>query len=121
MKTQWKELFLLFKRERKQFLIFGTGKEIRSFIYIDDFISGFSKIFKKGKNQEIYNIGTNEKIKISNLALLIANIFKKKIILRKTQILEGSPNVRCPNIKKIKKLGFKQNIRLKDGIKKILN
>lgn len=107
--------------KRKQFLIFGTGKEIRSFIYIDDFISGFSKIFKKGKNQEIYNIGTNEKIKISNLALLIANIFKKKIILRKTQILEGSPNVRCPNIKKIKKLGFKQNIRLKDGIKKILN
>ena len=107
--------------KRKQFLIFGTGKEIRSFIYIDDFISGFSKIFKKGKNQEIYNIGTNEKIKISNLALLIANIFKKKIILRKTQILEGSPNVRCPNIKKIKKLGFKQNIRLKDGIKKTLN
>lgn len=107
--------------KRKQFLIFGTGKEIRSFIYIDDFISGFSKIFKKGKNQEIYNIGTNEKIRISNLALLIANIFKKKIILRKTQILEGSPNVRCPNIKKIKKLGFKQNIRLKDGIKKILN
>ena len=100
--------------KRKQFLIFGTGKEIRSFIYIDDFISGFSKIFKKGKNQEIYNIGTNEKIRISNLALLIANIFKKKIILRKTQILEGSPNVRCPNIKKIKKLGFKQNIRLKD-------
>lgn len=107
--------------KRKQFLIFGTGKEIRSFIYIDDFISGFSKIFKKGKNQEIYNIGTNEKIKISNLALLISNIFKKKIILKKTQILEGSPNVRCPNIKKIKKLGFKQNIRLKDGIKKILN
>ena len=107
--------------KRKQFLIFGTGKEIRSFIYIDDFISGFSKIFKKRKNQEIYNIGTNEKIRISNLALLIANIFKKKIILRKTQILEGSPNVRCPNIKKIKKLGFKQNIRLKDGIKKILN
>ena len=107
--------------KRKQFLIIGTGKEIRSFIYIDDFISGFSKIFKKGKNQEIYNIGTNEKIKISNLALLIANIFKKKIILRKTQILEGSPNVRCPNIKKIKKLGFKQNIRLKDGIKKTLN
>ena len=107
--------------KRKQFLIFGTGKEIRSFIYIDDFISGFSKIFKKGKNQEIYNIGTNEKIRISNLALLIANIFKKKIILRKTQILEGSPNVRCPNIKKIKKLGFKQNIRLKDGIKKTLN
>ena len=37
--------------KRKQFLIFGTGKEIRSFIYIDDFISGFSKIFKKEKTR----------------------------------------------------------------------
>ena len=106
--------------KRKQFLIFGTGKEIRSFIYIDDFIFDSVKFLKREKNQEIYNIGTNEKIKISNLALLIANIFKKKIILRKTQILEGSPNVRCPNIKKIKNFGFKQKHSFKRWNKKYL-
>ena len=105
----------------KIFKIHGTGNEVRSFIHIDDFISGFDKIFKKGKNQEIYNIGTNEKIKISSLAKLISKILNQKIKLKKIKILKGSPIIRCPSIKKIKKLGFKQNIRLKDGIKKILN
>ncbi len=106
---------------KKNFLIYGTGNEIRSFIHIKDFISGFDKIYKKGKNREIYNIGTLEKIKISKLAKLVAKILGKKINLKKTTILKGSPSIRCPNINKIKKLGFKQKIRLKDGIKIILN
>ena len=106
---------------KKKFLIYGTGQEIRSFIHIDDFIFGFDKVFKKGKNQEIYNIGTSEKIKISKLARLIASILGKSIKFKKTKVLKGSPTVRCPNIKKIKKIGFRQNISLKDGIRKILN
>ena len=31
------------------FKIEGTGNEIRSFIHIDDFISGFDRVFKKVK------------------------------------------------------------------------
>ena len=107
-------------KNNNNFLIYGTGNEIRSFIHIDDFISGFDKIFRKGKNREIYNIGTAQKIKIRDLAKLMSNILGKKISLKKTKILKGSPTVRCPNINKIKKLGFKQNIGLKDGLKKII-
>ena len=105
---------------KKKFLIHGTGSEIRSFIHIEDFISGFDKVYRKGKNREIYNIGTAQKIKIRDLAKLMSNILGKKISLKKTKILKGSPSVRCPNINKIKKLGFKQNISLKDGLKKII-
>ena len=108
-------------RNKEKFLIYGTGKEVRSFIHIDDFVHGFHRIFKKGKNQEIYNIGTNEKITISKLAKLIAKVLGKNIKFKKTKVLKGSPSIRCPDIKKIKKLGFKHNISLKNGIKKILN
>ena len=95
----------------------GTGKEIRSFIHIEDFINAFDLIFRKGKNLEIYNIGTKEKISIKKLAFLIASVINKKIKLSSTSSYIGNTPLRCPNIKKIKRLGFNQNIKIKDGIK----
>ena len=106
--------------KNKKFKISGTGNEIRSFIYIDDFISGFDKIFIKGKKFQIYNIGTSEKIKIIDLAKLVASVFNKKIIIEKTKILKGSPTKRCPDIKKLESIGFRQNVRLKEGLIKII-
>ena len=106
---------------KKKFLIYGTGNEIRSFIHIEDFINGFDKIFNKGRNLEIYNIGTSEKVKISYLAHTIGEIFNKKIQLFKTKLFKGSPSKRCPDIGKIKKLGFKQGISLREGLKKVIS
>ena len=54
------------------------------------------------------------------MAKLIAKILEKKISFKKNKILEGSPSIRCPNINKIKKLGFKVNIGLKEGVRKTI-
>ena len=43
----------------KKFKIQGTGNEIRSFIYIKDFVKAFDLVLTKGKHLNIYNIGTN--------------------------------------------------------------
>ena len=116
------EFILRFKKigKKKNFLIHGTGNEVRSFIHIDDFINGFDKIFQRGKNTEIYNIGTTEKVRISRLAYLISKIYKKKIKIIRSKLPKGSPSKRCPDIGKIKKLGFKQKISLKNGLKKVI-
>ena len=104
----------------KKFRIQGTGNEIRSFIYIEDFIDAFKLILKRGKHLNIYNIGTSEKIKIKELAFRLSRIFKKKIILKKTPLARGGTKVRIPDINKIKKLGFKSKFSLDKGLKKIL-
>ena len=62
----------------KKFKIQGSGNEIRSFIYIEDFLQAFELILRKGKHLNIYNIGTSEKIKIKDLAFKLAKIYKKK-------------------------------------------
>jgi len=98
----------------------GTGVEVRSFIHIDDFVDGFASIFSKGKHMEIYNIGTQNKIKISDLAKLIGGKLNKKIIIEGKYNYSGGTNIRCPNISKIRKLGFKEKISLKDGLDNII-
>ena len=103
----------------KKFKIQGTGNEIRSFIYIKDFVKAFDLVLTKGKHLNIYNIGTNEKIKIKNLAYKMSNIYKKKITLKKTTLTKGSTKIRVPNISKIKKLGFKPNYNLDRALKEI--
>ena len=105
----------------KVFKIQGSGREIRSFIYIEDFINAFNLILNRGKHLNIYNIGTSEKIKIKDLAFKLSKILKKKIILKNVALAKGSTKLRLPNIKKIQKLGFRQKINLESGLKKILS
>ena len=104
----------------KKFKIQGTGNEIRSFIYIKDFLNAFNLILSRGKHLEVYNIGTNEKIQIKNLAYKLSKILKKKIVLKKTPIAKGGTTIRIPNIKKIKKLGFMPKFYLDKGLRETL-
>lgn len=109
------------KLKRKQFKIQGSGQEIRSFIHIDDFISAFELIVKKGKHLNIYNIGTSEKVKIKELAYKIAKIVDKKIILKKSKLQKGGTKIRLPDISKIRKLGFKPKFDLNKGLTEVIN
>ena len=102
------------------FKIQGTGNEIRSFIYIDDFLKAFNLILNKGKHLNVYNIGTSEKIKIKDLAYNLSKIYKKKIILKRTALAKGGTKIRIPDIKKIKRLGFSPDFTLEKGLKKTL-
>jgi len=113
--------FIKMNKKDNKFKIKGSGKETRSFIFIDDFVSAFDLILKKGKHLNIYNIGTDEEIKIKHLALKISKFFNKKIIFRRTKIAKGSTKRRCPNILKITKLGFRQKCNLNLGLHKTID
>ncbi len=113
--------FKKINNKNNKFVVKGSGNETRSFIFIDDFVNAFCLILNKGKHLNVYNIGTSEEIKIGNLAFKISKFFRKKITLYKTKIAAGSTKRRCPNILKIKKLGFKQKYNLNSGLRKTVN
>ena len=115
------EFIKRFKRiKNKKFKIQGSGNEIRSFIFIDDFVKAFELILRKGKHLQIYNIGTSEKITIKNLAKYIAKLLKIKISIQRTKLRKGGTTKGTPDISKITKLGFKRKFNLKNGLKKTL-
>jgi nucleoside-diphosphate-sugar epimerase len=106
--------------KNKNFYIKGSGNEIRSFIYIDDFINAFNLLLEKGKHLQIYNIGTSDKIKIKVLANLILQLGNIKANIKKSPIAYGGTKIRCPDISKIKKLGFNPKINLIEGLKRTI-
>lgn len=104
----------------KKLVIQGSGNETRSFIHISDFVKAIRILIKKGKHLNIYNIGTNEEIKIKDLAKLLLKYMNKKNSIQTSQLKKGSTIRRCPNISKIKKIGFTPKIDLKKGLKLVL-
>lgn len=99
------------------FPIQGDGSETRAFCYIDDFVDGFLCVMEAGKNREIYHLGTDEETTIQNLAKLIAAYFDKAIDICPTQRLKGSTARRCPDISKIRRLGFSPRTSLEKGLR----
>lgn len=115
------ELINKFKKARNnKIIIQGSGKEIRSFMHIEDFIQAFALLIKKGKHLNIYNIGTQEKITIIKLVKLISKLLNKNIKIINSPLRRGSTKIRLPDIRKIKKIGFKQSVDLKEGIDRLL-
>ena len=53
--------------------VWGDGKQTRSFMYIDDCISGTKKIFNSNSN-EIYNVGSSEQVSIDQMIDIIEEI-----------------------------------------------
>ena len=96
------ELLKKFKRVKKnqKLKIEGTGNETRSFIYISDFCDAFLTLIKYGKHLNIYNIGTENRVKISKIIEIIKKITKKKITTSKIKLKTGGTKHRCPDIKK---------------------
>ena len=99
-----------------QFPIQGSGKKTRAFIFIDDFIDGLMLMLERGKHLEIYHIGTNEEVTIEEVARLVAKHFNRTIEVVVGEDVAGGPDRRCPNIEKIKQLGFAPKVTLMRGI-----
>ena len=106
------------KSKGKRFKIQGSGNEIRSFCHIEDFIAAFNLLLTKGKHLSIYNIGTDERIKIRDLAYKMSKILNRKISIKKSPLAKGSTKIRVPDITKIKNLGFKPKLNLDKGLRK---
>ena len=104
----------------KKLKIQGTGKETRSFIHIDDFCDAFYLLIKKGKHLNIYNLGTEERVSINKLINYIKKFSQKNFQVINGPLKKGGSKHRCPKILKIKKLGFKQKIKLENGIKQLI-
>lgn len=100
------------------FDIQGDGTETRSFCYVDDVVAGILMMYEKGGHREIYHIGSDEELAISELAMRIARIVGVELEIRTGAPAPGGPPRRCPDISKMRALGWSPGVGLDEGLQR---
>ncbi len=116
-----RKIILAKKNNNKRIDVWGDGEQTRSFLYIDDCIKGTLDVFESDK-QEVFNIGSEEQVSINQMIEIIEEIADYKV--EKNYQLDKPKGVRgrsSDNSLVNKKIGWKPNLTLKEGLIKTYN
>ena len=112
----------------KNLPIYGSGNNIREWMYVKDHCNALLKIFKKGKKGQIYNIGSGKLVSNLYLSKKILNLSRKKKILKKDiKIIHVKDRVghdfrySLNSLKLKKKIKWKNKTNLTNGLIKTLD
>jgi len=103
------------------FPIQGTGQETRAFCHISDCVDALVLLMEKAGPLGIYHVGTPEEVTIEQLALLIGKHYGYEVKVAPGKLPKGSPPRRCPDISKMRALGYEPKVSLAEGLGPVLD
>lgn len=109
--------------ESEPIRLFKPANETRTFCYATDFIEGCIRILLSEKSKfEIYNCGNDSpEISMADLADLVVKVTQSNTtidLVDPPPVYKIQPKRRCPDITKLKNLGYKPKITLEEGIRR---
>jgi len=110
---------IIYALENKPIPVYGTGENIRDWLYVEDNCEAIDAILHKGTEGEAYNIGAQQEMKnidVVKIILKLSNRPEKLISFVKDR--PGHDVRYSLNIEKIRKLGWKPKTKFNDGIRK---
>ena len=108
------------KKKNKDFEIWGSPNDKRCFLYSDDASEALVMCMKQN-NFEVINVGSKFEFKISEVVNLIKSQLNYNGKLKWVKTNFKMVKRRNINLQRITKIGFKEKITLKNGIKKTIN
>ncbi len=104
------------KENKESFNIWGSGKPLREFLYVDDLSLAIKKIIEERPENPLINIGSGEEITISKLAYMIKEVTGYQGELKFDKSMpDGNPR-KLLNSEIIKNLGWSPKHKLKEGL-----
>ncbi len=112
-------LFITNALENRELPLYGDGKNIRNWLYVEDNCSAIALVLYKGKEGEIYNIGGNIEIRNIDVALKIIDILgKSEKLIKFIKDRPGHDKRYSLDSEKIKKLGWKPVYKFDEALEK---
>ena len=100
------------------FDIQGDGDETRAFCYVDDAVRGILAMYAHGGHREVYHIGNDHEVTIRDLANRIGRILGVDLDVRPGAAALGATVRRCPDISKMRTLGYRPRVDLDEGLQR---
>jgi GDP-L-fucose synthase len=105
-------------RNEKQIVLWGSGTARREFLHADDLADALRFLIEHYDSSDIINVGCGEDVTIRELAEIILEVvgFDANLLFDATQP-DGTPR-KLLDTTRLRKLGWKPRISLKDGIRR---
>lgn len=94
----------------------GDGSETRAFCFVDDIVDGIITMWQRGEHMNVYHIGSMEEVTIISLARQIATSMGAEIEFVAGDAPAGATPRRCPEIAKMRALGYEPKVSLAEGV-----
>lgn len=116
-------LILIHALDNQKLPVYGDGKNVRDWLYVDDHCAAIDCIIRKGKVGEIYNVGGhNEKSNIDIVKIILRALDKPESLIEYVTDRKGHDRRYAINPEKIKRdLGWQPQTAFADGIKKTID
>ena len=99
-------------------VVWGNGKQSRSFVYVEDVARGLALITEKFPEAIPLNIGTDEEVEIGKLVSMLVSLSGKKTEISFDESKpSGQPRRNADTSLAKEKIGFTAKVSLKEGLK----
>ncbi len=114
-------LFITNVIEGKTLPLYGTGENIRDWLFVEDNCFAIMKIIEKGEIGEVYNVGASQEKKNIEVVEMILEYFnKEKDIIEYVDDRKAHDYRYSLDWSKINKLGWKPSVNFKEGLKRTI-
>lgn len=103
-------------RGDKDLVVWGSGKPMREFLYVDDMADACVFLMENGIRDGLFNVGAGEDVTIRELAETVMSVvcFKGEIVFDANKP-DGTPR-KLLNVDRMRDLGWQARISLRDGV-----
>jgi dTDP-glucose 4,6-dehydratase len=110
-------LFITNAIQNKKLPLYGDGKNVRDWLFVEDNCRGIDIVLRKGEIGEIYNVaGENEKENVEITKLILKELGKSEDLIEFVKDRPGHDRRYSIDCSKLKKLGYSPQVGFEEGI-----
>ncbi|AMW33395.1 dTDP-glucose 4,6-dehydratase [Fervidobacterium islandicum] len=115
-------LMIINAMNEKELPVYGTGQNVRDWIYVTDHCEAIELILEKGRVGEVYNIGGNcEKRNIDVVKMIVQKLGKSEELIRFVKDRPGHDLRYAMDISKMKEeFGWEPKVGFEEGIERTI-